>query len=345
MDYQRIYAAFINDRMGKQPAAPEYSERHHIVPRALGGGDEAANMIRLTPEDHYFAHLLLAKIHGGHLWSCVLLLTGRRRYNTPWAAVVGKARYGYGLARRKHAEKERQKDGLKGADNGNYNATVYQWVNLDTGEKEQKTLHEMWRKYGGHRATWTPAASGDRSRPSAHGWALDDGTERLRSSKGKTFQFLNRDGRTFTGTQKAFCDMLGIGPAAGTRLVRHKGVTLCGWRLAGTPDRVVNAPRATGIPHRRGAGRVHRLVSSDGKVVEGKRIELAAHFGIQVPSMSSTLTALGSGALKHYRGYTIATSHAPQTGQARAPDAGPPAAGVPSVLLGRPPAVRGVLHG
>lgn len=67
MDYERIYAAFIDDRKAK-PVPTGYSERHHIVPRSLGGGDEKSNLIRLTAEDHFFAHLLLAKAHGGKMW-------------------------------------------------------------------------------------------------------------------------------------------------------------------------------------------------------------------------------------------------------------------------------------
>ena len=71
MNYARIYAAFIDDRRAKQPQAPDYFEKHHIKPRCLGGGDEPENIIRLTPEDHLFAHLLLAKMHGGKLWFAV----------------------------------------------------------------------------------------------------------------------------------------------------------------------------------------------------------------------------------------------------------------------------------
>lgn len=81
MNYARIYAAFIDDRKAKQPQAPDYFEKHHIKPRCLGGGDEPENIIRLTPEDHFFAHLLLAKAHGGHLWYALqaMLMTGGGR--------------------------------------------------------------------------------------------------------------------------------------------------------------------------------------------------------------------------------------------------------------------------
>lgn len=71
MDYKRIYAEFIKARREREPSLSGYTERHHIIPRCMGGGDEPANLIRLTAGDHFFAHLLLAKAHGGPLWYAV----------------------------------------------------------------------------------------------------------------------------------------------------------------------------------------------------------------------------------------------------------------------------------
>lgn len=70
MNYQRIYTAFIADRRVNEQTVQllDMTERHHILPRTLGGDDSPGNLIRLTPEDHFFAHLLLAKIHGGKMW-------------------------------------------------------------------------------------------------------------------------------------------------------------------------------------------------------------------------------------------------------------------------------------
>lgn len=68
MDYGRIYREFIADRRGREPTLVGYTEKHHILPRCLGGDNAQANVIRLTAGDHFFAHLLLAKIHGGKLW-------------------------------------------------------------------------------------------------------------------------------------------------------------------------------------------------------------------------------------------------------------------------------------
>jgi hypothetical protein len=44
-----------------------YSERHHVTPKCLGGGDEPFNLVNLTPEEHYVAHQLLVKMNPEHL--------------------------------------------------------------------------------------------------------------------------------------------------------------------------------------------------------------------------------------------------------------------------------------
>lgn len=75
MNYARIYSEFIADRLTKEPVKPAYFEKHHILPKSLGGGDEKSNIIRLTMEDHIHAHILLAKMHGGKLWAALFFMT------------------------------------------------------------------------------------------------------------------------------------------------------------------------------------------------------------------------------------------------------------------------------
>ena len=38
-----------------------YTEKHHIVPRCMGGSDDKDNLVALTAREHYVAHLLLTK--------------------------------------------------------------------------------------------------------------------------------------------------------------------------------------------------------------------------------------------------------------------------------------------
>lgn len=64
MDYSKHYQRLI-DR-AKHRVVVSYTETHHIVPRCLGGSDDAENLVALTPEEHYVAHQLLVKIYPNH---------------------------------------------------------------------------------------------------------------------------------------------------------------------------------------------------------------------------------------------------------------------------------------
>ena len=44
-------------------ASPEeYTEKHHIIPKSLGGSDDNNNLVVLTSREHYLCHRLLAKM-------------------------------------------------------------------------------------------------------------------------------------------------------------------------------------------------------------------------------------------------------------------------------------------
>lgn len=60
------YDEFINNIIktrGRFSCGEKYHERHHIVPRCMGGTDDDENLIDLFPREHYIAHELLAKEH------------------------------------------------------------------------------------------------------------------------------------------------------------------------------------------------------------------------------------------------------------------------------------------
>jgi hypothetical protein len=42
-----------------------YVERHHIIPRSLGGSDDKENLVDLTAREHFICHWLLTKLHTG----------------------------------------------------------------------------------------------------------------------------------------------------------------------------------------------------------------------------------------------------------------------------------------
>ena len=61
MNYKRIYDAIISKR--QREISCGYIEKHHIVPRSLGGSNEKDNIVALTAREHFICHYLLAKMY------------------------------------------------------------------------------------------------------------------------------------------------------------------------------------------------------------------------------------------------------------------------------------------
>jgi hypothetical protein len=77
--YTRIYYNII-ERAKTRPVF-DYTEKHHIIPRSLGGDNSADNLIRLTAREHFVCHLLLTRMTQGQykrkMISAVFYLTGQ----------------------------------------------------------------------------------------------------------------------------------------------------------------------------------------------------------------------------------------------------------------------------
>jgi hypothetical protein len=59
-----------------------YVERHHVLPKALGGTDDSSNIVALTAREHFVAHFLLAKMYGGSMWHAVTIMSKDGRINS-----------------------------------------------------------------------------------------------------------------------------------------------------------------------------------------------------------------------------------------------------------------------
>lgn len=66
MNYQKHYDLLMERaRTRVRPAG--YVEKHHVLPRCLGGTDDPSNLVCLTYDEHCLAHLMLLKLHPEHL--------------------------------------------------------------------------------------------------------------------------------------------------------------------------------------------------------------------------------------------------------------------------------------
>jgi hypothetical protein len=62
MNYKNLYKNLIFTRKNRQKIIGEYYEKHHIIPKCIGGTDNINNIVYLTGREHYVAHWLLYRI-------------------------------------------------------------------------------------------------------------------------------------------------------------------------------------------------------------------------------------------------------------------------------------------
>lgn len=233
MNYQRIYAAFIADRRRTEDTSrllDDYTEKHHVTPRHLGGDDSPENLIRLTPEDHFFAHLLLAKIHGGRMWAPIAFMVGgsRKDYRPTHS------RKAHGWASRAMAKARRGRNAPQ------FDWVLHRVVNA-AGKEKQVRQSEMIEALGLSKSLANMLIKGHVS--VAKGWSIV-GRERKTSVGDKHHmhrpdvrEFRHVAGRVFVGTQFDFSEKCGVPRPAASNLVTGKAGTAKGWYLAerGTP--------------------------------------------------------------------------------------------------------------
>lgn len=61
MDWAAHYDALVSRARVRQ--IDGYSEKHHIIPRCMGGSNAKSNIVRLTAREHFIAHKLLVRMN------------------------------------------------------------------------------------------------------------------------------------------------------------------------------------------------------------------------------------------------------------------------------------------
>ena len=61
MNYKVIYDNIIN--RAKNRTITGYVEKHHIIPRSLGGTNSKKNIVILTAREHFLCHYMLIHIY------------------------------------------------------------------------------------------------------------------------------------------------------------------------------------------------------------------------------------------------------------------------------------------
>ena len=61
MNWKKVHDDIIE--RAKDRCLEGYSEKHHIIPKCLGGSDSPDNLVRLTAREHFIVHKLLCEIY------------------------------------------------------------------------------------------------------------------------------------------------------------------------------------------------------------------------------------------------------------------------------------------
>jgi hypothetical protein len=94
--HRKWYLGLVQRALGRPRIVGEYYERHHILPRALGGTNQKENIAVLTFREHFLAHWLLASFTDGEdrrkmraALFCLIQVNGKRCW-VAWQLAVAR---------------------------------------------------------------------------------------------------------------------------------------------------------------------------------------------------------------------------------------------------------------
>lgn len=125
MNYKKHYDNLIIKAQTRNLDKSIYVERHHIIPKCMNGSDDPNNIVKLLPEEHIIAHLLLYKIYQRTklIYAIVCMLNGfnqckiknnkeygyfRRKFNPAMCYGIKKGK-DHPMYGKKHSDESRKK--------------------------------------------------------------------------------------------------------------------------------------------------------------------------------------------------------------------------------------------
>lgn len=116
--YTTWYYSIINSAMGRSNFG--YTERHHIIPKSLGGSNSKDNLVRLTAREHFICHRLLTRMTSGTERIKMLHALGKFVQTNHLQQRIVNSRY-YEIARRAiiEARTGTKRPGIGGVKKGN----------------------------------------------------------------------------------------------------------------------------------------------------------------------------------------------------------------------------------
>lgn len=138
--YRIIYDKLIA-RAKQCPITTGYTEKHHIIPRSLGGTNQASNIVKLTGREHYIVHLCLVRFTTGNArfkMVCAAKQLTKRIPGLRFSGVI------YEALRIEHANNlSVRRKGMKFTDEHRKNLSVAHMGQVQSQEQKDRTRDRM----------------------------------------------------------------------------------------------------------------------------------------------------------------------------------------------------------
>lgn len=144
MNYTKFYNSIIAN--AKSRTIDTYTEKHHIIPRSLGGTDDKCNIVSLTAKEHFVCHLLLTKMYpeGSFEWhKMIKAFMMMQSHSSTHKRYTGKLHENYRV-RFSQVQSESQ----RGEKNSNFGTMWIHSMELEKSKKISKAeaIPEGWQK-------------------------------------------------------------------------------------------------------------------------------------------------------------------------------------------------------
>lgn len=107
--YTRWYNAIISAARSRQLPDDTYIERHHIIPRSIGGNNSTENLVKLTAREHFICHLLLTKmVNDNHQRKMIYAFTTMARVSSNQERYINSRLFNSIKKKRTHSKETRE---------------------------------------------------------------------------------------------------------------------------------------------------------------------------------------------------------------------------------------------
>jgi hypothetical protein len=155
MNYNKIY----NDLIGlaqSRVTVDGYKERHHIIPKSMGGSDDESNLVDLTAREHFIAHNCLARIYGGREWYAVVRMAKQCQVTNSRLFEIARIKRSeeHKKGGWKHTDAERQAKSLRQTGK---KASPDRSINISAAKKGKPLSEKNRLALRGKRGSWSDA--------------------------------------------------------------------------------------------------------------------------------------------------------------------------------------------